>query len=1155
MKNSYRSLLGTTIGLLFLRILVPLQAAAADPDSTFGGTGKVTGGFGADNQVNAIATQSGGKIVAVGRRYGTSSFAVYRYNTNGSLDTSFYGGGTTSAVSFSGAARAVKIQSDDKIVVAGTDVNGGVVVRLNADGSPDSGFGTGGIVSTLDEANAVAIQKVTKPDMTMEERIVVAGANQQLIFPTGSGSVIAVARLNTNGSPDTGFANGTGVVETQIGQVASAHAVVIAGSTIVVAGRGNGDSFNPGYITVARYSEEGSLDASFNNGAGYVVTTAGSGGSTANAVAIQPARPGQGENPIVVAGISGLAGCIDCGDFTVVRYHTDGTRDTTFATDGILVSDVSGGHADSLRSLLIQNTGTQINPAYKIVVGGLASFAGRSAFVVARFTSGGAFDTSFDGGGVNGLTTASFSGSAACNALAFSAGKILGAGFTTVNGDRHFALVRYNSNGSPDIAFDGDGIRTDDVGAGYNAARAVALQSDGKIVVAGFLSTSSNSAAGRTGIMRWNSDGTPDPAFGGIGGPGDGNLSASFAGPLNGVAVRSDGFILAAGSSANHLFLMRVSPDSASVSGRPLTEVTATTAAKAVAIQPDGKAVAVGYVLDASNNYDFLVARFNQDMSLDGSFGGGTGFVMTDLGTSLDIANSVAIQADEKIVVAGRTADAFAVVRYNPDGMRDMSFDTDGIVTTFPNPIAGGLNEGKSVAIQADGKIVVTGDANLFATVRYNMDGSLDHSFSGDGIVTTGVGSNSGGEAVAIQADGKILVAGHGSGDFAVVRYKSDGSLDTSFTGTGKAFVDFAGNPSDRAYAIALDSSGRAVVVGDVGRLFGIARIVNPPVDPTPTPTATATPTHTPTPSATPPHTPTPTATPPHSPTPTATPGHSPTPTATPAHSPTPTATPTVAPGTLRNISTRVRVLGGDNVLIAGMIATGNVTKKVIIRAIGPTLSDFGVPDALADPTLELFQGDTSLASNDNWRNSSQQAQIQNSSLAPSKDAEAAIIATLTPGQSYTAVIRGKNGGTGVGLVEVYDIDPAVGSKLANISTRGFVGVDDNVMIAGVTVGPENGSTVKVLVRALGPTLGDLGVPGALANPTLDLVSSNGTVIRSNDDWKTSQQAAIAAAGLAPSHDKEAALIQTIPPGQYTAIVRGVGRTTGAGLVELYNIQ
>jgi CSLREA domain-containing protein len=257
----------------------------------------------------------------------------------------------------------------------------------------------------------------------------------------------------------------------------------------------------------------------------------------------------------------------------------------------------------------------------------------------------------------------------------------------------------------------------------------------------------------------------------------------------------------------------------------------------------------------------------------------------------------------------------------------------------------------------------------------------------------------------------------------------------------------------------------------------------------------------------------------------------------------------------LGNISTRVRVLTGDNALIGGMIATGTAPKKVIIRALGPTLTDLGLPGALSDPTLELFQGNSPVGVNDDWKNGSQQLEITNSGFAPNKDAESAIIVTLTPNQNYTAIVRGKNGETGIGVVEAFDLDQAALSKLANISTRGFVDVDDKVMIAGLIVIPANGGNLKVLVRALGPTLGDFGVPGSLADPTLDLVSSNGTVIRSNNNWKASQQAEIQAAGLAPSHDEEAALIESLPPAAYTAIVRGNNSTTGVGLVEVYNIQ
>src|SRR5687767_4215853 len=249
-----------------------------------------------------------------------------------------------------------------------------------------------------------------------------------------------------------------------------------------------------------------------------------------------------------------------------------------------------------------------------------------------------------------------------------------------------------------------------------------------------------------------------------------------------------------------------------------------------------------------------------------------------------------------------------------------------------------------------------------------------------------------------------------------------------------------------------------------------------------------------------------------------------------------------VAPGTgakLLNIATRLRVQGGDSVLIGGMIATGSVDKKVIIRALGPTLSDFGLAGAIADPTLELFRGNVLVASNDDWKISSQQAEVQNSGLAPGKDAEPAIIALLQANQNYTAIVRGKNGQPGIALVDAYDLDTGADARLANISTRGFVDVDDNVLIAGLTVGPSGAGSLNVLVRALGPTLGDFGVQGFLTNPTVDLVDANGTVKRSNDDWKSSQAAQIQSANLAPKYDAEAALLDSLTPGAYTAVVRG----------------
>ena len=253
----------------------------------------------------------------------------------------------------------------------------------------------------------------------------------------------------------------------------------------------------------------------------------------------------------------------------------------------------------------------------------------------------------------------------------------------------------------------------------------------------------------------------------------------------------------------------------------------------------------------------------------------------------------------------------------------------------------------------------------------------------------------------------------------------------------------------------------------------------------------------------------------------------------------------------LLNISTRLNVGVGDNVLIGGFIVIGTDPKKVLLRAIGPSLTSFGVPDALADPVIELHNPDMSVVTNDNWRDMQEQ-EIMDTTIPPTNDLESAIVATLEPG-SYTAIVRGKNDTTGIGLVEVYDLDETANSELANISTRGFVDTGDNVMIGGFIVG--DGVNTTVVVRAIGPSLGDLGVSNPLQDPTLELHGTNGDLLASDDDWKDSQQAEIDAAGLAPTDDRESAIEAVLAPGLYTAIVRGKDNTTGVALMEVYNLQ
>jgi hypothetical protein len=265
--------------------------------------------------------------------------------------------------------------------------------------------------------------------------------------------------------------------------------------------------------------------------------------------------------------------------------------------------------------------------------------------------------------------------------------------------------------------------------------------------------------------------------------------------------------------------------------------------------------------------------------------------------------------------------------------------------------------------------------------------------------------------------------------------------------------------------------------------------------------------------------------------------------------------------GQLLNIATRMEVFSNDKVLIAGFIVSGTSAKKVIIRGIGPSLQLSG---PLADPTLELHQGNTLLTTNDNWKiddqtGQSQEAQVTATNVQPGNDLEPAIVATLTPG-TYSAVMAGKNGGTGIGVVELYDLDQNANARLANISSRGFVDTNDNVMIGGFIIGGPTGEDGRVLIRALGPSLTSLGVAGALADPTLELHDGNGATIATNDNWKvrsdgSSQEAEIESTATQPTNDFESALVRILTPGNYTAVVRGNNNATGVGLVEIYNLQ
>jgi uncharacterized delta-60 repeat protein len=729
----------------------------------------------------------------------------------------------------------------------------------------------------------------------------------------------------------------------------------------------------------------------------------------------------------------------------------DGDLDPTFGIDGKVVTDFSSS-TDWLSRIAVQPDG-------KIVAVGDTHPSHRGA--LARYNPDGTLDPTFgDGGKV--ITVATVRQSAS-GLLILPDGKIMISGSIGLptEFDTSFLLLRFNPDGSVDSTFGNGGTVMTNINNDYDAAYALALQSDGKIVAAGKRGIQFNPTEQRKGnvaLARYNPDGSLDTTFG-----NGGKVVNDFGQGLESYAID-------------------------------------------VVIQPDGRIIIAG-----ESAYAFLVARYNSDGTLDTTFGNG-GFREINFGDlSWDHGRDVLLQANGKIVVVGTAEinspyDSFAVARFNPDGSLDQSFGDGGKVTMVDQ---GDLEAG---VLQSDGKLVVLGDDSAsFQLLRFNGDGSLDSTFGSGGIVTTTFGgSAAAGSDLVLQADGKLLAGGLASSDIYF-------------------------HNSDFALARYLDNSG-------------------PPPTPTPTPPAV---TPTPEPTTSPGVTPTPT--PEASPTPTPEASPTPTPEVTPTPTPEPTATPSATPGAPPaqplNISTRLRVQAGDRALIGGFILAGSDAKTVIIRALGPSLGANGMPGALSDTTLDLYDASGQLlASNDDWKDA-HQAQIQATGIAPSNALESAILTTLPGNSSYTAVVRGKNGATGVGLVEVYDLALGNNSKLANISTRGFVDTGDNVMIGGFIVGGDAADHTRIVVRAIGPSLSSLGLTNALQDPTLSLYDSNGNVMATNDNWRDGHQPEVETAGLAPTDDRESALFQSLSPGAYTAIVSGKGGTAGVGLVEAYNVQ
>lgn len=768
---------------------------AGDLDSSFGGKGWVTEDFIKINRNSESALQvlpqgNGLYIVAI-----TGSNALGRFLSDGTLDNSFGKEGYLfTKMSLTKAAQ----QSDGKILVSGiisdNTVPGGNIfnlVRYNTDGSLDSTFSDDGRQTNDFDITSIAIQ------------------NDGKIVAAGSVSGFAIARYNADGSPDLSF-DGDGKLvyvffeyndEINSIVVQSDGKIIVAGTIFIplFCSRCTPEDGNTESVLV-RFNSDGTLDHGFGDD-GKIINNNG------KILAMQS------DGKIVLAGerYNGTD-----FDINLERYNSDGLSDPDFNKDGRHPADF--GYNEYPTSVALQSDGKILVTAW---TASDVTYENRPEniknFALARYNSDGTLDSSFD---VDGKLTTDFGFNDFANSVAVqSDGKIIVVGRTTGTNNWDFAFARYNSDGSLDNTFGNAGKIIGYVGVGVGSLNSIAVQSDGKKVVAG----NAQDSLGRFNffISRYNLDGTPDNTF-----SGDGKQLIDFGysyASLSSLAIQHDGKLVVAGSvyiygvypnsDITHFALARFNTDGSfdstfSGDGRQITNFGNKylfTDVSSVAIQDDGKIVVGAAATDTALNRDFAIVRYNLDGSLDNTFNS-DGKQTTDF-SNFDVATSLAILSNGKIVVAGKTLNGsnlnFIIARYNQDGSLDKTFSGDGKQTT---DFASTRDHANSVAIQIDGKIVVAGSTQIngtndddFAIARYNSDGSPDTTFKNNGKLTIDFGSFEAAFSANLQTDGKIVIVGSAFntnfiGDIAIVRLNSDGSFDSSFGSNGRLTSDFDGD-------------------------------------------------------------------------------------------------------------------------------------------------------------------------------------------------------------------------------------------------------------------------------------------------------------------------------------------------------------------------
>ncbi len=1047
-----------------------------------------------------------------------------RLNADGSSDEGY-------GLDVNGFVTVLAAQADGRLLIGGdfSQVNGvarGSFARLNGDGTLDPSLS----VRFNRDVYAIAVQPDGK---------IVVGGN----FTAANGVARAsLARLRADGTLDDSF---------NLGFSESVYTLALQADGKVLVG---------GYFTqiggaarshLARVNADGTLDAAFDLGINGFVST----------IVIQP------DGKVLIG-----------GDFTQVngaaharlaRLNADGSVDATFQPQ----------FNSSVYQVAVQADGKILAGGYFTQVSGVA----RDNLV--RLGADGAPDLAF---------APSFNGFVFRFVL-LPDGKVLAGGdFTRVNGLVRNYVAQLNADGSTDAGFVPGSVSA--------SVRALALKpDDGRVFIGGDFRTAGGSPG--NALVRLRPDGSFDPGFDAGLAPGDRvdalardagtgdvlaagvftaipqrpGLSAANNGVTNlilrfgsggrlvrpaGDGVMTDAFSSQAGANGP-IYALASLPDGRVLVGGAFTELNGGPSAgggtranlgrltaagdldssfvagangpvRAVAVQPDGRILAGGDFTQASAGASggarVRLARFLPDGNLDGSF--------NPPGGPNDSVLAIKMQPDGRILISGsftavQGAPRGGVARLNADGTLDSSFAAPSLAASGSS-----LPMIKALDSQLDGKVIIGGQFTAIGgtskrnVARLDANGQLDPSFN------TGAGPDALVNAVKIQTDGKALLGG----DFRQV--------DTSVrSATVRLLGDDVGTGSGPPVLVASPAARFGATIGDQVTL-SVTVSGAPPFsyqwfrNGVAIPGATAA-------------------------------------SYTVASAQVSDAgsyvcqisnalgSVTTAPSVLAvgpaarliNVATRARVGSGDDVLIGGFVVQGTGTKRILMRALAPSLAG-AVPGTLADPALRVVDASgRTVGENDNWRSSADGgAAVQATGLAPTRDAEAAIVLALPAGVGYTAIVSGVAGQEGVALVEAYDLEPsATNARLINLATRARVQSGDNVMIAGIVVGGEAGQRRRVLVRALGPSLSAAGVPGVLANPRVDVFNSQGQLLGSNQDWLTqtvsgSTVAEIRSLSLAPVDSRESVLILTLRPGGYTAIVRGADGGVGNALVEAYEL-